>query len=156
MNTNTAAQVKTAKGKKSQPAPLPRRRPFHRLFRHSSLSDASPLFPLSYTLEGGTREDLLRNLAEVLEEVQGEMGYVSPVEEAIPLLVEMVPYYIIGLKERGRMPESLYVDMASAAWRILHGPKPPAAYPFSPELVMYFFSLVQTSRLLLLASRHRK
>lgn len=110
---------------------------------------AESLFPLPYE---GEPERLLERFLEAAKE-DGEVNPTGFVEEAIPLFLRLTPYYALGLKARGRLPQGLVLDLAMAAWRLLHGPKPPGDYPFTPELWDYFQRMVNTARLFLLAAR---
>ncbi len=107
-----------------------------------------PLFPeLEVDLD-----ELLQRFRRVAEEdaLGNPTGYV---EEALPVLLHLVPRYALGLRRRGRLKEEVCRQLALAAWRRLYGTQAPGDHGVSPDLLDYFARLLNTARLLLLAFR---
>lgn len=119
------------------------------LVRHRLEEQAQGLFSFPYQDQP---EQLLKRFLEVAEE-DAETNPIGIVEEAIPLFLRLTPYYAVGLGSRGRISQGLIIELAMAAWRLLHGPKPPGDYPFSVDLWDYYQRLINTARLFLMATR---
>ncbi len=76
--------------------------------------------------------------------------------DAVPYMIEILPYYAVRIQERGRLPEEAILGLGLDAWLRMYGTKVPVHLGFTPEVVDRYLQVLNTARLLLIAARNAK
>lgn len=74
--------------------------------------------------------------------------------DAVPYMIEILPYYAVRIQERGRLPEEAILGLGLDAWLRMYGTKVPVHLGFTPEVVDRYLQVLNTARLLLIAARN--